>query len=90
MGALALQFGTPPLEDQVGIDAMLKGNSGHRCAGLLDQFENLAFEGSTVPTPCVDDRGIRLLHGVHSGQLSAHLQWSASAAHTARHVKSPQ
>lgn len=27
---------------------------------------------------------------MHSGQLSAHLQWSASSAHTARHLKSPQ
>ena len=29
----------------------------------------------TVPALCGDDRGIRLLHGVHSGQLSAYLPY---------------
>ena len=89
-GALTLQFGPPPLEDQVGIDAMLQCNGGHRGAGLLDQFQQLAFKGRTVPALGIDDRGIRLLHGVHSGQLSAHLQWSASATHTAHRLRSSQ
>ena len=90
MGTVVLPFGTPPREDQVGIDAVLQGDSGHRCPGLFDQFENLALEGGTVSAPSGDDGGIRLLHGMHSGQLSAHLQWGASAAHTARHLRSPQ
>jgi hypothetical protein len=87
---LTLKFCPPPLEDQIGIDAMFQGYGSHRCAGLFCQFQQLAFEGRTVAAPCIDDWGIRLLHGVHSGQLSAHLQWSASAAHTARHLRSQQ
>jgi hypothetical protein len=58
---------------------------------LFDQLKNLALEGSTVPAFGGDDgRQIQLLHGVHSGQLSAHLQWSASAVHTAHQVRSAQ
>jgi hypothetical protein len=47
---------------------------------LLNQFQELAFEGGAMPALRCDDGGrIRLLHGVHLTGLSAHHQWSASA-----------
>ena len=46
---------TYPLEHQVGIDAMLQSNAGHGCTGLLNQFQELAFEGRAMPALCGDD-----------------------------------
>ena len=40
-----------------GIDAVFQRDAGHRCAGLLNQFQNLAFEGSAVTALCGGDRG---------------------------------
>ena len=50
-----LALGASPLEHQVGIDAVLQRDTGYGCTGLLDQLQELAFEGRAVPAFCGDD-----------------------------------
>ena len=55
--ALTIELGASPLEHQVGIDAVLKRNGGHRCARLICQLQDLAFEGSAMSALRVDEGG---------------------------------
>ena len=40
---------------QGGINAVLQRNTGHGCAGLFNQLQELAFEDSAMSALCGDD-----------------------------------
>ena len=68
------QLLAPPLEHEVGIDAVLQCDRCDRGTGLFRESDQLAFERHTVSAFVAFGAGLWRVHGVHLPELSAHHQ----------------